>query len=71
MANIAPIVLFFFGVFIADDVILACRIYSIKRPGRLFNFWTFLVGAYSRWELIRGWALIKFSPFSVSKKFIL
>ena len=48
MANIAPIVLFFFGVFIADDVILACRIYSIKRPGRLFNFWTFLVGAYSR-----------------------
>ena len=33
------------------------RIYSIKRPGRLFNFWTFRVSAYSRW------ALIKFSPF--------
>ena len=24
------------------------RIYSIKRLGRLFNFWTFRVGAYSR-----------------------
>ena len=40
------------------------RIYSIKRPGRLLNFWTLRVGAYSRWALIRGWALIKFSPFS-------
>ena len=30
-------------------------IYLIKRPGRLFNFWTFRVGAY------RDWALIKFS----------
>ena len=26
------------------------RIYSIKpRPGRLLNFWTLRVGAYSRW----------------------
>ena len=41
------------------------RIYSIKRPGRLLNFWTLRVGAYSRW------ALIKFSPFSLSSKFIL
>ena len=24
------------------------------------------MGAYSRWVLIRAWALIKFSPFSVS-----
>ena len=24
------------------------------------------MGAYSRWALIRGWALIKFSPFSTS-----
>ena len=24
------------------------RIYSINRPGRLLNFWTFKVGAYSR-----------------------
>ena len=36
------------------------RIYSINRPGRLLNFWTLRVGAYSRW------ALIKFSPFSAS-----
>ena len=40
------------------------RIYSINRPGRLLNFWTLRVGAYSRWALIRGWALIKFSAFS-------
>ena len=33
------------------------RIYSINRPGRLLNFWTFGVGAFSRWALIRGWAL--------------
>ena len=30
------------------------RIYSINRPGRLLNFWTLKVGAYSRWALIRG-----------------
>ena len=29
-------------------------------------FWTLRVGAYSRWALIRGWVLIKFSPFSTS-----
>ncbi len=45
------------------------RIYSIKRPGRLLNFWTLRVGAYSRWALNRGWALIKFSPFLASSKF--
>ena len=45
------------------------RIYSIKRPGRLLNFWTFRVGAYSRWALIRGWALIKVSQFSASSNF--
>ena len=43
------------------------RIYSINRRGRLLNFWTLRVGAYSRWALIRGWALIKFSPFSASE----
>ena len=42
------------------------RIYSIYRTGRLLNFWTLIVGAYSRWALIRGWALITFSPFSAS-----
>ena len=35
-------------------------IYSINRRRRLLNFWT------SRVALIRGWALIKFSPFSAS-----
>ena len=38
----------------------AYRIYSINRPGRLLNFWTLRVGTYSRWALIRGWALINF-----------
>ena len=42
------------------------RIYSINRPGRLLNFLTLRVGAYSRWVFMRGWALIKFSPFSAS-----
>ena len=42
-------------------------IYSINRAGRLLNFWTLRVGVYSRWVLIRGWALIKFSPFSASE----
>ena len=46
---------------------LIYRIYSINRPGRLLNFWTLRVGAYSRWALIRGWAFIKFSPFSESE----
>ena len=35
-------------------VALEYRIYSINRPGRLLNFWTLRVGAYSRWALIRG-----------------
>ena len=39
------------------------RIYSINRPGRLLNFWTLRVGAYSRWVLIRGWALVTFLHF--------
>ena len=38
------------------------RIYSINRPGRLLNFWTLRVGAYSRlsayWLFLPlGWAL--------------
>ena len=45
---------------------LPYRIYSINRLGRLLNFWTLRVGAYLRWVLIRGWALIKFSLFSAS-----
>ena len=27
--------------------------------GRLLNFFAFRMGAYSRWALIRGWALIR------------
>ena len=46
---------------------LKYRIYSINRPGRLLNFWTLRVGTYSRWALIRDWALIKLSPFSASE----
>ena len=40
--------------------------YSINCPERLLNFWTLRMGVYSRWVLIRGWALIKFSSFSAS-----
>ena len=52
----------------SPDVLIfhSYRIYSINRPGHLLNFWTLRVGAYSRWALIRGWALIKFSVFSAS-----
>lgn len=44
---------------------------SIKRPGRLLNFWTSRVGTYSRWMIIQVWVLIKFSPFLTSSNFIL
>ena len=40
------------------------RIYSINLPGRLLNFWTLRVGAYSRWALMRGWALIRINTVS-------
>ena len=40
--------------------------FAAKAKGNLLNFWTLRGGAYSRWALIRGWALIKFSPFSAS-----
>ena len=35
-------------------------------PGHSLNFGTLKVGAYLRWALIGGWALIKFSTFSAS-----
>ena len=38
-------------------ILLTYRIYLFTRPGHLFNFWTFRVGANSRWTLI------KFKPF--------
>ena len=40
-------------------VVVGYRIYSINRPGRLLNFWTLRVGAYSRWALIRGGRLFE------------
>ncbi len=40
------------------------RVYSIKRPGRLLNFWTLSGGAYSRWALIRGGALNRINTIS-------
>ena len=32
--------------------------------GRLLNFSAFRMGAYSRWALIRGWALIRINTVS-------
>ena len=43
------------------------RTYSNKCPGHLLNFGTLRVGAYSRWVLIRRWALIIFSSFSAGE----
>ena len=40
---------------------------SINRPGGLFNSGSMRVSTYSRWALIRGWALIIFPTFSASK----
>ena len=54
------VLLFFFFGFIAY------RIYSINRPGRLLNFWTLRVGAYSR----QG-AYKTFTIFSKCSMFIL
>ena len=31
-----------------QETVATHRIYSINRPGRLLNFWTLKVGAYSR-----------------------
>ena len=46
------------------SILLFAYRYSINRPGHLLNFWTLRVGANSRWALIWGWALIKFTTFS-------
>ena len=43
------------------------RIYSINRPGRLLNFWTFRMGAYSTWVLIRGCVLIRINTVTCSE----
>ena len=36
--------------------------------GRLLTFSAFRMGAYSRWALIRGWALIRINTVLVNKK---
>ena len=33
--------------------------------GRLLNFSAFRMGAYSRWALIRGWALIRINTVHI------
>ena len=33
--------------------------------GRLLNFLAFRMGAYSRWALIRGWALIRINTVNI------
>ena len=33
--------------------------------GRLSNFLAFRMGAYSRWALIRGWALIRINTVNI------
>ena len=34
--------------------------------GRLLTFSSFRMGAYSRWALIRGWALIRINTVSIT-----
>ena len=46
-----------------NNNLLRYRIYSINRHGRLLNFWTLRVGAYSRWALIQGRSLKNFQRF--------
>ena len=40
-------------------------VYSLFVGGRLLTFSTFRMGAYSRWALIRGWALIRINTVLV------
>ena len=46
--------------FVDDKIIVCLPYYSINCHEPLLNFWTLRVGAYLRWALIRGWALITF-----------
>ena len=39
-----------------------------RRGGRLLTFCAFRMGAYSRWVLIRGWALIQINTMYVFLK---
>ena len=60
-----------FGTYQSRRQNITYRIYSIKRPGRLLNFWTLKVGAYSRWALIRGWALNRINTVYIYCRVIL
>ena len=39
----------------------------LLEAGRLLTFSAFRMGAYSRWTLIRGWALIRINTVHVAK----
>ena len=49
---------------VSSSTLRIYRIYSIRRPGRLLNFWALRVGGFSRR------ALTKFLLFSASGKLI-
>ena len=40
----------------------------LLEAGRLLTFSTFRMGAYSRWVLIRGWALIRINTVHVFRQ---
>ena len=41
--------------------------WRLFEAGRLLTFSTFRMGAYSRWALIRGWALIRINTVILPK----
>ena len=45
--------------FLRDKSEVRIRLTSLFKAGRLLTFSAFRMGAYSRWALIRGWALIR------------
>ena len=45
--------------FVRDKSEVRIRVTSLFKAGRLLTFSAFRMGAYSRWALIRGWALIR------------
>ena len=45
--------------FVRDKSEVRIRLTSLFKAGRLLTFSAFRMGAYSRWALIRGWALIR------------
>ena len=45
--------------FLRDKSEVRIRLTSLFKAGRLLTFSAFRMGAYWRWALIRGWALIR------------